>query len=488
MPSHESHTSHTPHSRHPAYRRIGRRLLLAQESGLGLVIVLVMALLTTFSGDKNHRAFLRLDPAAPVVNALGPVITATTADGRTRDFPVADGWELRGTGPDAAMVRITQVNKFLNLENLVQVLVFASFIAIMAVGVTAVIVMGGIDLSIGSTYALAALLGAIALRYNWSRGTPGVSVGASRALWALLGIASVAFLVAGVVLSRRRHHVTDAKTGDLFRNAAWGCFAGAMALFLYVGWVLLAAMRDGWAAGERSNLPLWGSLGVALLFCCTVGGTAGLLNGVMVVGLRVHPFIITLGTMAAYRGLVALPTRANSVGDFPLSLQNFIKWDLGGVTPVPVLLMLAVALLGVLVMTRTVLGRRIFAIGGNEIAAAYAGIPVGKVKIVVYTLMGLLAGLSGFLYLGYFGAAESNAGQGYELKAIAAAVIGGASLSGGRGSALGAVLGAVLVGLIDNGILMLGIDQNYNQIILGAAIIIAVVLDQFKSRLIPQGR
>jgi ribose transport system permease protein len=145
--------------------------------------------------------------------------------------------------------------------------------------------------------------------------------------------------------------------------------------------------------------------------------------------------------------------------------------------------MAAVTVAGIFVLNRTVLGRRIYAIGGNETAARYAGIPVGRVKVIVYTLMGLLAGLSACLYLGYLGAAETNAGNGYELKVIAAAVIGGASLSGGRGTALGAVLGALLIQLIDNGMLILNIDQNYNQIVMGAAIVVAVVLDQLKTRL-----
>ena len=163
--------------------------------------------------------------------------------------------------------------------------------------------------------------------------------------------------------------------------------------------------------------------------------------------------------MTAFRGLVALPTQAQSVGKFSKSLQGFVKLEWLGVNPVPVLLTLVVALAGMFVLTRTVLGRRIFAIGGNETAATYAGVPVGKVKIIVHTMMGVLAGLAGFLYIGYYGAAETAAGTGYELKAIAAAVIGGASLAGGRGSAIGAVLGAILVGLIDNGILMLGLKQ-----------------------------
>jgi ribose/xylose/arabinose/galactoside ABC-type transport system permease subunit len=130
-----------------------------------------------------------------------------------------------------------------------------------------------------------------------------------------------------------------------------------------------------------------------------------------------------------------------------------------------------------------VLGRRVYAIGGNETAATYAGIPVGRVKVIVYTLMGAATGLSAAVYLGYYGAAQPSAGDGYELRVIAAAVIGGASLSGGRGSAIGAVLGALVIQLIENAMIILGIDQSYNQIVMGAAIVAAVVLDQAKGRL-----
>jgi ribose transport system permease protein len=147
--------------------------------------------------------------------------------------------------------------------------------------------------------------------------------------------------------------------------------------------------------------------------------------------------------------------------------------------------MVAVAAAGAFVLGRTVLGRRAYAIGGNETAARYAGVPVGRTKIIMYTLMGMLAGLSAAVYLGYLGAASSDAGQGYELSVIAAAVIGGASLSGGRGSAVGAVLGAILIQLINNAMIILDIDTNYTNIVMGAAIVVAVVLDQAKSRLLP---
>ena len=123
-------------------------------------------------------------------------------------------------------------------------------------------------------------------------------------------------------------------------------------------------------------------------------------------------------------------------------------------------------------------GREIYAVGGNEEAARFSGLRTNWIKVRVYTLAGLTAGIAAMIMLGYYGAASSDAGSGYELDVIAAAVVGGASLAGGRGTALGALLGALIIQIIDNSIVLLNIDQNYSQIIIGAVIIVAVVLDR----------
>lgn len=460
-----------------------------------LVIALLMAVLTIFSGTKVARERVAVPQGVAVVNQAGPERRATI-DGVERIFDEREGWTLDQRPAGTFFVRERTTSKFLNVENLMTVLVFASFIAIMAVGITAVIVMGGIDLSIGSTYALAALVGGIVLRYNMSDGWPAPTIRESGGLWWAAAVAGVVMLVATRVLGTRgRALAAKSAAGDGRFN--WASMHTAllwagMGVLLMAGWHFVNALWrvEGTSTAGRSGLAWYASLPLAVVVCGVVGGVCGWLNGRMVVGLKVHPFIITLGTMAAYRGLVALPTQAQTVANIAPSVQGFVKWSMPigngiTITPVPVLVMLFVGLLGWLVLSSTVLGRRVYAIGGNETAARYAGIPVDRVKVTVYAIMGTLAGISAFVYLGYFGAAETNAGKGYELNAIAAAVIGGASLSGGRGSAVGAVLGAILVGLIDNGIVMLQIDQNYNQIILGGAIIVAVVLDQFKGRLVP---
>jgi ribose transport system permease protein len=143
--------------------------------------------------------------------------------------------------------------------------------------------------------------------------------------------------------------------------------------------------------------------------------------------------------------------------------------------------MLLVTIAGGIFLTRLAAGRRVYAVGGNELASRYSGIRVERVKLGVFLIGGFTAGASALLNIGYYGAATSGDGTGYELNVIAASVVGGASLSGGKGSALGALLGALIIQIINSGIVILGINQNYSQIIIGSVVIIAVVLDQINS-------
>ena len=331
-----------------------RSLLGFQEVGLILVVLLLGAVLTSFGGKVRMVEFRK---------------TATGERERV----------------------IVEKNKFLNARNLTQLAKDTSFIAIMAIGATFVIIAGGIDLSVGATYALASVLSAI-----------------------------------------------------IFNRA-----------------------------GPE------GSAAAGLLACLGVGILAGLLNGGMIVSLKVHPFIITLGTMAIYRGIAFVVTKGQSVGDFPQSFRDFVRWETDeGLSLVPLSVMLLVTITGSVYLARLAAGRRVYAVGGNELASRYSGIRVDRVKLSVFMFSGLTAGIAALLALGYYGSASSGDGQGYELNVIAAAVVGGASLSGGKGSAFGALLGALIIQMINSGIVILGIDQNYSQIIIGAVVIVAVLLDQ----------
>ena len=180
------------------------------------------------------------------------------------------------------------------------------------------------------------------------------------------------------------------------------------------------------------------TVSIGLATCLMVAFICGLANGVMVIGLGVHPFIITLGTMWILRGVAFVISHAESIL-VPTALTNVAKASLGlgaSLSPVPLLAMLAVAGLGTLYLTRTVMGRHVFAVGGNAEASRFSGLLVNRVRLGVFVWSSLLAGLAAFIGAGFYGSATSSDGTGYELYVIASAVVGGASLSGGKGSAL----------------------------------------------------
>lgn len=214
--------------------------------------------------------------------------------------------------------------------------------------------------------------------------------------------------------------------------------------------------------------------------CLGVALVCGLANGLMVIGLGVHPFIITLGTMWILRGLAFVVSRAESIL-VPEALTGVAKAPLGlgtALYPVPLLGMLAVTAAGSVYLSRTVPGRHIFAVGGNAVASRYAGLNVSRVTLGVFVMSGLAAGIAAFLGASFYGSATSSDANGYELYVVASAVVGGASLSGGKGSAVSAMLGALLIVTMRQAIRTLHLDQNYEWIIIGVALIVAVVLDQ----------
>ena len=220
-----------------------------------------------------------------------------------------------------------------------------------------------------------------------------------------------------------------------------------------------------------------------------IGLACGLLNGGLVVGLRLHPFIVTLGTMGIFRGIANVSVPMKTLPTNPLVVPesfttHFLQYQpVKGLLPIPMIIMVACIAAGWFYLSRTVAGRENYAIGGNEEAARFSGLPVGRIKLRVYALAGLAAGIAGMIYAGYYGSASSNAGEGWELMVIAAAVVGGASLLGGRGTALGALLGTLVIKLIENGILIMRYDQQYSKIIVGIAIVVAVAVDQLSEYL-----
>jgi ribose/xylose/arabinose/galactoside ABC-type transport system permease subunit len=224
---------------------------------------------------------------------------------------------------------------------------------------------------------------------------------------------------------------------------------------------------------------------LGLTFALGIGLACGLANGAMSVGLGVHPFVITLGMMWIVRGLAFVLSGAKSIL-VPDSLTAVAKakLGLGGLHPVPLLVMAVVTVVGAACLGGTVMGRHIKALGGNLEASRYAGLPIGRITVFVYALSGLCAGLAAFLGISYYGSAACTDGTGYELYVIAAAVVGGTSLAGGKGSVLGSTLGAVLIVLIRQSIIIMDWDQKYEWIIVGLALILAVVLDHLTALLV----
>jgi ribose transport system permease protein len=221
---------------------------------------------------------------------------------------------------------------------------------------------------------------------------------------------------------------------------------------------------------------------VAILVGLLIGAVLGLVNGLLVTRLMLPPFIATLGMLGIARGVVLVITDAKTVqGGMPESFQNIAN---GTVFGIPNLLIIAAIIVAAawFMLTRTVFGRYIYAVGSNPESARLAGVPVQVVTISVYVISGLLAGLGGLLLTSRLGAGIPTAGTGFELNAIAACVIGGASLFGAKGSALGAATGALIMGVLNNGGNLLAINAFYLQIAIGVLILVAVGFDQWNTR------
>jgi ribose transport system permease protein len=234
----------------------------------------------------------------------------------------------------------------------------------------------------------------------------------------------------------------------------------------------LAAVGTGLLIGDGLSPWLAGLLGIAL------GALLGATNGVLVEYMRLPSIVATLATLSMYRGLAIGLSQGKQVAGAPFE-SSFSTMagaaPLGIPTNVWVLLVVAAAL--IVVLRSTPFGHRIRSIGSNPEAAVFSGIPVRRVRIQVFTLTGAVAGLAGVLNIAFFGTADPNAGSGYELLAIAAAVIGGTSLRGGKASITGAALGAALLGIVGSALAYFRIPINWNAFATGAVILVAVCLD-----------
>ncbi|MEP6506225.1 MAG: ABC transporter permease, partial [Betaproteobacteria bacterium] len=261
---------------------------------------------------------------------------------------------------------------------------------------------------------------------------------------------------------------------------------------LSVGSILaLAGVVAALAVRAGVNVPL------AMLFGLLTGAVCGLVNGLCVTLLRLPPFIATLGMMLVARGIALQITDAKAIGglgDTFAELGNGSLWRIVRTgadgfpdvvfpgLPYPVLLMIALALAVALMLARSRLGRHLYAVGSNTEAARLSGIDVRRVTLFAYVLSGALAGLTGCVLMSRLVTAQPSEGVMYELDAIAAAVIGGTSLTGGIGTVSGTVIGAFVIGILRNGLNMTGVSAFVQQIIIGLVILVTVWIDQLRNR------
>jgi ribose transport system permease protein len=274
---------------------------------------------------------------------------------------------------------------FFNISNIVNVLRQVSIMAILGFGMTMVIISGGIDLSVGSIFALSAVV---------------------------------------------------------------------MASIVKEGKVLLGII-------------------VGLL----IGAIMGLFNGIVISKGKIQPFIVTLATMTIGRSLTLAYTQGIPISLFPNSFRFIGRGDVFGI-PVPVIIMFGVFFLVLYILKKTKLGLYIYSIGGNEEATKLSGVNVDRYKIIVYTISGIFSAVSAMILTARLNSAQPTFGQGYELDAIATVVLGGASLSGGSGEVLGTLFGALLLGTINNGMNLMNISPFYQDLVKGAIILLAVLLEK----------
>ena len=226
-----------------------------------------------------------------------------------------------------------------------------------------------------------------------------------------------------------------------------------------------------------------GGLILPLLSGVAVGALAGAVNGLLVTAGRIPSIIVTLGMLYALRGVILLVTGGTWITGIPDEARVLGTGSVLGIS-VPVLVLLVLFVVMEAVSRHSTWGRNVFAVGGNRRAARFAGLPIERTRFLAFVLVGVFVGIASMIYLGRAGSVQTNTGTGLELQVVAAVVIGGTSIAGGRGSTLAALTGAVIIGVILNGLILLGVPGIWQQGVLGALILLAVATDVLRRRLL----
>jgi len=299
---------------------------------------------------------------------------------------------------------------------------------------------------------------------------------------AALVIALIAICIVFSILSG--NFLTAINITNVLRQVSLMVIAGiGMVLLLLLGEIDISVGSLQAAVGITSVtvLNVTGSIILALLAAIITGVLTGLLNGIIVTKGGVNSFIATLGTMAIIRGIAMVVTKAVSI---PVRVPKFAEIGAGQLLgiPVPIIISTVLVALFYFILNHTIFGRQIYAIGGNSEAAKLAGLPVQKIKLQVFVLAGILFALSAFILASRLDAGQPIAGQGFEMQVIAAVILGGVSMSGGNGTLTGALLGMLILGVIQNGLVLLNVSSFYHDIVRGGVIILAVYLDERRKK------
>jgi len=240
----------------------------------------------------------------------------------------------------------------------------------------------------------------------------------------------------------------------------------------------IIALSSAFAAGMMaSGTNSWLAIGIGVL----AGTLMGTVNGIVIAKGKVAPFIATLATMTIFRGFTLVYTEAKPITGLPEAFGIIGRGYLLDI-PMPVIWMLVAFGVLYVILKFTSFGRHVYALGGNEEATRLSGINTNRVKILVYSISGLMASLSGIILTSRLNSAQPTAGTSYELDAIAAVVLGGTSLSGGKGWIVGTLIGAMIIGILDNGLNLLNVSSFYQQVVKGGVILLAVLLDRSKGK------
>jgi ribose transport system permease protein len=262
-----------------------------------------------------------------------------------------------------------------------------------------------------------------------------------------------------------------------------GCIAIGMTIVIITGGIdlsvgsVMAFSSMAMAMLMEAGLPPV----VAVIAGLLVGAGSGALNGVLISTMNLQPFLVTMGTMSLFRGLTLIVSDGLPVRGFSSGFVKFMA-SMNAVFPIPIIILLTFAAIGFLVIRYSRYGQHIFAIGGNEEATRLSGINTRAVKIATYALSGFAASLAGIIYLGRLAAADPQAGASYEMNAIAAAAIGGASLAGGKGSIVGTIIGVLILQALNNGLTLCNVQSFYQTFAIGLIIIIATIIDHYSTK------